>query len=90
MEQLAKQELLTSVLISTKDFSLKEKIEFLSNLLLSLSLLELINDKEPLPSNWDEAFSFLVNKKKQLGESLAVALGLQAITMNMWLLTEKK
>lgn len=72
--------------------STKEVIEVLANVMIALSVSK-IHSALPLdedllhkyPKSWEACLSYLLEDSKINGESLENALGMQAITMIMWL-----
>lgn len=63
--------------------SIYEAVELLSNIMLNLSFRN-YDKTMPSISNWDEAFLAIKERSKTEQESIFLAIGKQALTMNMW------
>lgn len=72
-------------LVSLKDYNIDSQLEILANVMMVISLINLSKEGEELPHNWDECYLYIASKKKQQGESIALALGQQALTFNVWI-----
>jgi len=74
------------------DLTIQESLELLSNVMIAVSLnhLDIVKDTDQFPSDWNECINLLLEDKKANGETLANALGRQAITMIMWLNNKKE
>lgn len=71
------------VLSSLEKFSLKEKIEILANVLISLGINQF--DKLPESINTKNVIEFIINERKNNGESIATALATQGFLMLTWI-----
>ena len=61
------------------------QLEILANVMMALSLDILSEEEDSFPKNWDECYLYIASKKKEQGESMALALGQQALTFNVWI-----
>lgn len=69
---------------------LTDVLEIFANLMFQTAFDHLKDEGDPRPSNWDQAYSFIIGIQKEKKESLAAALAKQALTINLWIQTAKK
>lgn len=73
-----------------KGLLLTDALEIFANLMFQTAFDYLADKNDSRPSDWDQAYNFIIEIPKEKKESLAVALAKQALTINLWIQTVKK
>ena len=78
------------ILQQFKGLSCIEATELLANVAAGLAFIYMDSTQEldSYPKNWDEYYEIVMSDIKNCGETIANALGQQALTINLWLTTK--